>query len=187
MLRELAGTLSRNPLLARLLATRGLVRNATLAVVQIGDGKTPAVPLAVLRPPLRLQIAGQQSGRVEQASYARWEAATGALLSIPVSDAARIYVNIKQLFDEAYREMGYPNGDFDVALSKAIRVMVATPPAPASMTLLRGEGYFEHADSALGSLQPVQKQLLLLGPTNQARIQSWLRELAAALELKIPD
>ena len=185
MLRELAGTLSRNPLLARLLATRGLVRNATLAVVQIGDGKTPAVPLAVLRPPVRLQIAGQQSGRVEQASYARWEAATGALLSIPVSDAARIYVNIKQLFDEAYREMGYPNGDFDVALSKAIRVMLATPPAPPELILLRGDGYFEHVDSTLGSLQPVQKQLLLLGPTNQARLQSWLRELAAALELKV--
>ena len=187
MLRELAGTLSRNPLLARLVATRGLVRNATLAVVQIGDGKTPAVPLAVLRPPVRLQIAGQQSGRVEPASYARWEAAAGALDSIPVSDAARVYVNIKQLFDAAYREMGYPAGDFDVALSKAIRVIVTTPPSPPEMILLRREGYFEHVDSALGSLLPVQKQLLLLGPRNQARVQNWLRQLAAALELKIGD
>ena len=185
MLRELAGTLSRNPLLARLVATRGLVRNATLAVVQIGDGKTPAVPLAVLRPPTRLQINGPQSGRVENASYARWEAATVALLSIPAADAARVYVNVKPLFDEAYRDLGYPNGDFDVALSKAIRTLEATPPSPADMVLLRGEGYFEHADSNLGSLQPVQKQLLLFGPENRARVQSWLRQLAAALELKI--
>ena len=187
MLRELAGTLSRNPLLARLVATRGLVRNATLAVVQIGDGKTPAVPLAVLRPPVRLQIAGQQSGRIEPASHARWEAATTALLSVPPSDAARVYVNVKPLFDEAYREMGYPNGDFDVALSKAIRVITAAPPAPPEMILLRREGYFEHVDSTLGSLQPVQKQLLLFGPTHQARVQGWLRQLAAALELKISN
>jgi hypothetical protein len=187
MLRELAGTLSRNPLLARLVATRGLVRNATLAVVQIGDGKTPAVPLAVLRPPTRLQIGGQQSGRVESASYARWEAATAALLSVPVADAARVYVNIKELFDEAYRELGYPDGDFDVALTKAIRTIEATPPSPADMVLLRREGYFEHTDSALGSLKPVQKQLLLFGPENRARVQSWLRQLAAALELKIGD
>ena len=187
MLREAAGTLSRNPLLARLVATRGLVRNATLAIVQIGDGKTPAVPLAVLRPPVRLQISGQQSGRVEAASFARWEAATSALLSVPPSDLARVYVNVKELFDEAYRDLGYPNGDFDVALSKAIRVIVATPPSPPDMILLRREGYFEHVDSTLGSLQPVQKQLLLFGPANQARVQSWLRQLAAALELKIGD
>jgi hypothetical protein len=187
MLREAAVTLSRNPLLARLVATRGLVRNATLAIVQIGDGKTPAAPLGVLRPPVRLQIAGQQSGRVEAASFARWEAATSALLSVPPSDLARVYVNVKELFDEAYRDLGYPNGDFDVALSKAIRVIVTTPPAPPDMILLRREGYFEHVDSTLGSLQPVQKQLLLFGPTNQARVQSWLRQLAAALELKIGD
>jgi hypothetical protein len=61
---------------------------------------------------------------------------------------------VKELFDEAYRDLGYPNGDFDVALSKAIRVIDATPPAPSDMTLLRREGYFEHVDSTLGSLQP---------------------------------
>ena len=187
MMREVAGALSRNPLLARLVATRGLVRNATLAVVQIGDGKTPAVPFAVLRPPVRLQIIGQQSGRVDPASYARWEAATAALVSIPAADAARVYVNVKELFDEAYRDLGYPNADFDVALSKAIRIIDATPASPPDMVLLRREGYFEHTDSSLGSLPPVQKQLLLFGPANRARVQAWLRELAAALELKIGD
>src|SRR5512134_4147706 len=36
--RELVAALSRHPLLARLLASRELVRGAVLAVVQIGDG-----------------------------------------------------------------------------------------------------------------------------------------------------
>jgi hypothetical protein len=49
-IRELVRELSRDPLLARLLATRELVRNMTLAVVQIGDGRTPAASLATLRP-----------------------------------------------------------------------------------------------------------------------------------------
>jgi hypothetical protein len=185
MLRELASTLSHNPLLARLVATRSIVNNAVLTVVQIGDGKTPAVPLAVLRPPIRLDIAGQASGRVVAPSFARWEAATNALLSIPTADAARVYVNVKPLFDEAYRDLGYPNGDFDVAIAKAIRTLDATPPSPPDLVLYRREGYFEHADSTLQSLQPVQKQLLLLGPANRARIQAWLHQLAAALDLKI--
>jgi hypothetical protein len=185
MLRELAATLSRSPLLARLVATRGIVRNAALTVLQIGDGKTPSIPLAVLRPPTRLEIAGQASGRVEAASFARWEAATQALLSIPARDAAQVYVNVKPLFDEAYRDLGFPDGDFDTALTKALRTLDATPQSPADLVLLRREGYFEHADPSLQSLLPVQKQLILLGPENRARVQAWLRQLAAALDLKI--
>src|SRR5262245_22830785 len=48
-LREMVAALSKNPLLARLLATDELVRNAVLAVEQIGDGRTPANPLKALR------------------------------------------------------------------------------------------------------------------------------------------
>jgi hypothetical protein len=53
LLRELIATLSRHPTLARFLATPGLVRGTTLAVVQIGDGRTPSVPLQALRPSTR--------------------------------------------------------------------------------------------------------------------------------------
>src|SRR5688572_26398197 len=60
-LRDIIATLSEHPLLTRLLATRGLVRGATLAVVQIGEGKTPATPLAALKPATPLQILGSGS------------------------------------------------------------------------------------------------------------------------------
>lgn len=184
MLRELAATLSRHPLITQLVATRGVVRALALAVVQIGDGRTPAVPLAVLRPATRLDIAGSTSGRVETSSFARWEAATKALLSVPAADAAQAYVNVKPLFDEAYRELGHPEADFDAAIAKAIRMLEATPPNPDELTLYRREGYFEHSDPALQSIYPVQKQLILLGPHNRSLVISWLRQLAAALDLK---
>ena len=89
----MVAALSQNPVLARLLATRGLVRGATLAVVQIGDGKTPASPLAVLKPATRLQIQGPATGRIDPASYARWDAATSALTSVDPIHAAQLYVN----------------------------------------------------------------------------------------------
>jgi hypothetical protein len=44
LLRQLVQTLSQNPTLSRLLATPQLVRGATLAVVQVGDGRTPVDP-----------------------------------------------------------------------------------------------------------------------------------------------
>jgi hypothetical protein len=183
LLRELVHQLSSDPLLARLLATRELVRTMTLAVVQIGDGRTPAASLAPLRPSLRLET--NAGGTVEAASYERWESAVRALQSIPARDAAQVYVNVKSLFDTAYRELGYPDGDFDQALVKAIRMLNSTPEAAGDLVLLRREGYFEHDNPAFRSLPPVQKQLLLLGPSHRKRVLSWIQQFAAALDLKV--
>jgi hypothetical protein len=186
MLRELVATLSRNPLLARLLAQRDVVRAAVLTVVQIGDGKTPAVPLAELRPSERLTlVGGGPAGRVDPGSYARWDAAMRAVRSINEADAAQVYVNVKPLFDEAYRELGYPDGDFDDAIVRAIRLLCDTPALTADPVLMTRPNYFEHEDAALRSLRPVQKQLLLIGPAHQRDVTGWLRRFAAALDLKI--
>jgi hypothetical protein len=185
MLRDLVGALSRRPLMARLLATKGLVRAATLAVVQIGDGKTPAGPFAVLRPSSRLQIQGTTSGKIDAASYARWNPAVDALQSVRPADLAQLYVNVKPLFDEAYRELGAPEGDFDGALVKAVRTLSATPAVQGDPVLLRRPNYFEHDDGVLRAALPVQKQLILMGPENRTKILAWLRDVALTLELKI--
>lgn len=183
LLREMVLQLSQQPMLARFLATRGLVRSVTLAIVQIGDGRTPAQPLAVLRPPTRIDVT-PDTGQVQPASYVRWDTAVRALQSIPAAQAAQVYVNVKPLFDEAYRELGYPDGNFDQALERAIGMLQATPAHDGPLVLLRRDGYYEHEDAALRSLPPVQKQLLLMGPEHRARILAWLGQLAATLELK---
>ena len=183
MLREFVSQLSHDSLLARLLGTRELVRNMTLAVVQIGDGRTPAASLATLRPSIRLETGA--SGNVEPANFARWESAVRALQSIPPREAAKVYVNVKPWFDQAYRDLGYPQGDFDVAVVKAIRMLNATPEVTGDLVLQRREGYFEHDNPALRSLPPVQKQLILLGPNHRRGVLSWLQQVAAALELNV--
>lgn len=183
MLRDLVRQLSGDATLARLLATRELVRGATLAVVQIGDGRTPAAPLAPLRPSIRLSIGS--TGTVEHANFDRWTSAVRALQSISARDAAQVYVNVKELFDQAYRELGYPEGDFDVAVVKAIRMLNATPEVTGDLTLLKREGYFEHDSATLRSLPPVQKQLILTGPDNRRRVLAWLNEFATVLDLNV--
>ncbi len=186
MFRELFATLSRHPLLVRVLAQPGLVRAGVLTVVQIGDGKTPAVPLAELQPATRLTlIGGGTSGKIDPGSYARWDSAVKALTLINASDAASVYVTVKPLFDEAYRELGYPDGDFDEAIVRAIRVLKDTPDLTTDPVLLSRPAYFEHEDAALRALRPVQKQFLLIGPDRRTQVLAWLRQFAATLELKI--
>jgi hypothetical protein len=184
-LANLVSGLSRHPTLARLLATPDLVRGTTLAVVQISEGRTPAVPLKVLRPPTRLQILGTTSGRLDAKSYARWETTTASLLSVPPADAAQLYVNVKPLFDQAYVELGHPGGDFDIAIVRAIGMLDDAPDQSEEPMLQRGSNYFEHQDPALRSLPPVQKQFLLIGADNRRKVMSWLQQFASSLDLKI--
>jgi Protein of unknown function (DUF3014) len=185
VLRRMVSALSRHPLLARFLATQGLITNSTLAVEQIGNGRTPADPLKVLRPAGRLAIVGAESGRVDPVAYARWDSAVSSLVSIDPADAAQVYVNVKQLYDQAYRDLGHPGGDFDESIVRAIQMLGETPTPSTELELLRRPGYFEQADPALKSLPPVQKQLLLIGPANRQKIMAWLRRFATALDLKI--
>jgi hypothetical protein len=185
MLRDLVVTLSRHPLLARIVAQPGPVRAITVAIVQIGDGKVPVVQLAELRTGQRVTIEGGSIGRVDPSTYARWNNAVRGLLSINASDAAQVYVNVKPLFDEAYRELGYPDGDFDEAIVRAIRMLAATPDPPSDPVLLARPAYFEHESAMLRALPPVQKQFLLTGPEHRQQILGWLRRFAAALDLAI--
>jgi hypothetical protein len=184
-LRDLVATLSRHPLIARLLATDGLVRNAVLTIEQIGDGRTPAVPLKVLRPSSRIAIIGETTGRLDARTYARWDAPTASLLSLNPADVAQLYVNVKPLFDQAYRDLGHPNGDFDASVIRAIQMLQDTPSLTADPELLRRPGYYEHTDPALRSIPPVQKQFLLIGPDNRQKVLGWLQRLGTALDLKI--
>jgi hypothetical protein len=185
LLRGLVAALSRHPLLARLLATDGLVRNSAFAVEQMGNGRTPSVPLKVLRPSERLAIVGTESGQIDPRSFARWDSAVASLITINPSDAAQLYVNVKPLFDQAYRELGHPGGDFDESIVRAIEMLNETPTITTDLELLRRPGYYEYADPALKSLPPVQKQFLLIGPDNRQKILTWLKRLATALDLKI--
>jgi hypothetical protein len=184
LLRDLVSALSRHPLLAWILVSKSLVRSTVLAVVQIGDGVTPVGLFGPLKPQTRLQIQAESS-RVDQATYRRWDQALAALTSINTAELAQTYVNVKPLFDQAYRELGHPNGNFDDAIVRAIRTLDATPDIKTDPVLLRRQGYFEHDDESLKALLPVQKQLLLLGPAHRQRVMAWLRQLAASLDLKI--
>jgi Protein of unknown function (DUF3014) len=139
----------------------------------------------VLRPQTGVGITGTATGQIDPASYARWDPATSALTSISPTDLAQLYVNVKPLFDEAYWELGYPQGNFDDAIARAIAMLDATPTLAQDPVLIRRPEYFIHDDPALRSLEPVQKQFLLLGPANRNRVLLWLHELARLLDL--PD
>jgi hypothetical protein len=101
--------------------------------------------------------------------------------SIDPRGAAELYSRLRPLFNEAYRDLGYPRGNFDDAMRQALRTIVSTPIPDSAPALVRGVGTWRFADPALESLSPVQKQLLRLGPTQQVKVQEQARRLGRAL------
>lgn len=182
--RDLVATLSNHPTLARLLASPALVRGMTVGVIQIADGRTPVEWLQPLRPATRMEITGDESGAITPESHARWNQVAAAVSSVSPADAAQLYVNLRPLIDQAYGEVGQPDGDFDKTILRAAEMLRATPNPSTPPVVVRRRGYFEFEDPSLQALRPVQKQLLLLGPENRRQLMAWIDAFLRELDLQ---
>ena len=179
---ELVRKLSSHPQVAAWLTTKGLIRNFTVAVSNVAEGKTPAKLLSPLRPTAPYRVV-TRDGRIyaDSRNDARYRPLADAAASIDAKAAASLYTTLKPRIDDAQRELGQPPGSFDATLERAIVLLLETPVRNAPPPLqMKGIGY-AYADAGEESLTPAQKQLLRMGPDNARTVQAKLREIALAL------
>ncbi|EIL94597.1 hypothetical protein UU5_11505 [Rhodanobacter sp. 115] len=91
------------------------------------------------------------------------------------------YVHAYPLFQQAYRQLGYPKGYFNDRLVTAIDNLLATPDLAQAPALTPVNGHYEYANPALESLSVGQKMLLRAGPADEAAIKAKLRDVRAQL------
>lgn len=111
--------------------------------------------------------------------YAPYVAAfTGANAETLVAAYRRFY----PLFQQAYVELGYPEGYFNDRLVQVLDHLLQTPQPAASPEVQRDtRGHFRFVDPALESLSVGQKALVRLGPQQQQQVIAQLRNVRAAL------
>jgi hypothetical protein len=184
VVRQLVGKLSSHPTIAAWLATDGLIRNFTVVVANISEGKTPVTHLRAMAPSNRFQTAARGDGViVDPRSYARYDRFADAIGSVDAAGSARLYATVKPRIEEASRELGYAEGAFDRMLERAIVALLATPIPQGPLEVQpasRGIGY-SYRDPALESLSGAQKHLLRMGPRNAHIVQEKLRAIAQEL------
>jgi hypothetical protein len=183
-LRPLLSALSSRPELAKWLATDDLVRQLAMAIDQAAGGASPARDFKVIAPDSPFVPGGRGTRRtIDPASYRRYDGLVQTVTSIDASNVARIYKTIRPRLNEAYRSMGNQTSDVDLALAKALDILLDTPVVKDPIALVEGDGAgWAFADDNLEMLLPTQKQLLRMGPANVDRLLVWLRALQAALE-----
>jgi hypothetical protein len=185
-LRALAANLSSNPAWAKWLLTDRLIRRFVASVDNVAEGISPKAHLGVLAPSGDFK-ANERRDRatIDPASYRRYDLVADVIASLDVKGSARLYEETRPLTREAYKELGYPDRNFDDTLAKAIRRLLVTPEPAGDVALRPGVKSWKLADPVLEDLAPAQKSLLRMGPENEKKIKQKLRELAEALNLPV--
>jgi hypothetical protein len=185
LVRELMGRLSSSPTLAVWLATDGLIRAFVVSVENVADGTSPSKHVRALGPrgPFRTLSEGGVV-TVDPRSFARYDGIANAATSMDPAGLARVYSTLKPRLVEAYKELGHPEGDLDVAIERAIFHLLQTPVVEEPIALRPRVLSFRYDRDDLEALSPAQKQLLRMGPKNVRAVQEQLR--AVARELGVP-
>ena len=91
------------------------------------------------------------------------------------------YVHAYPLFQQAYRQLGYPHGYFNDRLIVVIDDLLAAPEPAGPPALQPSKGQYVYADPALEARSAGQRLLLRTGPANEAAIKAKLRTIRSLL------
>jgi hypothetical protein len=183
---------------ARLVVTDGFARRFVATVDSLGRDHAPVLAWPVLPTAGRFTVDEAGGTSVPSAANAaRYEPFVHVAESVDAAQAARFYRRIYPLLAAAYRELGFPRGEFHTRLIAVIDLLLATPQpaqAPAvqlldvkgSVPSLRPWVRYEFADPQLQSLAAGQKILLRVGPANERRLKAKLAQLRTALTAREP-
>lgn len=182
LLRELAGDVSTNPNFLRWIASKDLIRRFVAAVDAVANGQSPRpqADFFVLKQPFKVVVRGGLT-YLDPASYERYDIVADVLDSVSVDGSAKLYRDFQSQLRQAYRDLGYPQGDFHRTLLKAVNELLATPIVEAPIQVEKTVASYVCVDPRLEGLSAAQKHLLRMGPENVQIIQAKLRELAPAL------
>ncbi len=182
VVRSLAETLSEHPRLAAWVAPDNLVRRFVAAVVDVANGESPRPHVGHLAPERAFGVREREGALlIDSGSFGRYDTFTTVVDSLDEETALELHRQLKPLFDEAYRDLGYPGGNFDAALAKAIDRVLQAPIPAGNLSVRRRVSTYRFADPDLEALGPVEKHLIRMGPANARRVQAKLRDLRAAL------
>jgi hypothetical protein len=97
--------------------------------------------------------------------------------AIDSAKLAAVYFHYYPLFQQAYRDLGYPKGRFNDRLVQVIDHLLETPELDGPVALVRPKVFYLYADPDLESRSAGQKILMRAGAENARRVKAKLREI----------
>jgi hypothetical protein len=165
---------------ARMMVNQDFVRRFVITVDNL-PRRSYSQRLSPMKPiPGEFSVSrSQEALRISPQNVERYALAVRTLEAVNSEKLVAAYVRYYPLFQEAYKEQGYPNAYFNDRLVQALDTMIATPESPGQLALQQPKVLYEFADPALEGLPAGQRIMLRMGPENAARVKVKLREIRA--------
>ena len=182
----LAASLGRGDL-GRWLVPQDLIRRIVVTVDNLPRKTVPQrmSPVKPVEGAFAVGIAGG-SPVVAAANARRYEPLLRVLDASDAAQLVAVYVQWYPRFQEAYRELGYPNGDFNDRLVEAIDTLLATPTSVGPLAVVQPKVLWEFADPRLEALPAGQKVMLRMGPENADRVKAKLAAIRRVVASDAP-
>jgi hypothetical protein len=182
LVRKLAAELSSHPRLAMWLMSEELIRKFVAAVDNIANGQSPLPQIDFFKPEGDFKAVDEVGEYfIDPASYQRYDLVAEVFASLNPEGTVRLYKQLTPAIQEAYKDLGYPDLDFNDTFKKAMMELLKVPVVNESIQLEKKVVTYIMVDSDLESLSSAQKHLLRMGPDNVRVIQRQLRAMAMTL------
>jgi hypothetical protein len=133
----------------------------------------------------KFQTTGKASDlAVSPRNAARYSTYVALAKTVDAGKLVTLYVQFYPLFQQAYEELGYPNGYFNDRLIEVIDHLIAAPQLPEQARLTQPKVLYQFADEDLESRSAGEKILMRMGNENAAVVKAKLAEIRAELARK---
>jgi Protein of unknown function (DUF3014) len=183
-LRALLGSLSSHPGLATWLLSDDLIKQLAAAIDKASKGESPTRDFKAFAPKTGFMVMKRGNRMaIDPAGYTRYKSLVDGVTAVDASAVAKAYRTIHPRLNEAYRNMGHPNGEVDTAADAALTILLDSPVLKDPTYVVEASGVrWKFADAKTEALFGSQKQLLRMGPDQTDKVLVWLRALQSSLQ-----
>jgi hypothetical protein len=159
-----------------------IIRNLVVTVDNL-----PRQKIAVEKRPLNattgsfLANGDELHATLDHRNYERYKPLMAVISNLDMTRVAEVYTHFYPLLQEAYQNLGYPNGYFNDRLVQVIDLLLATPQPSGPIELVQPNVMYTFADPQLEARPAGQKLLIRMGPDNAAAVKKKLTELRAII------
>jgi hypothetical protein len=165
-----------------LFAPKEIVKRLVVTVDNLPRGKVSQNQLPVKKAPGKFLVKTDGTTlTIDPANSARYRPYIEVLDTADPHKIAAVYARFYPLFQQAYKELGYPDAYFNDRVIAALDDLLAAPEPSAPVQLLEPHLMYQFADPAMEALSAGQKTMIRMGPANEAHVKVKLRELRAEL------
>lgn len=169
--------------LDELFLLRSIIRHFVVTIDNMTGPKLPQ-KFSVTRPPAgKFAVNRDASDQmyIDSKNFDRYSPFIRFLETLDTRRTVSLYIHYYPLFQQAYREMGYPDRYFNDRLIEVIDHLLAAPEVQGPIELVRPKVFYQFANPDLEALSAGRKIMLRIGSDNARRVKAKLRELRGAL------